>query len=175
MAELPDVQHLLPWPEMILRLGSAALMGAAIGINRGRSGKPAGLRTQALVTLGSATVTVAMFELAAIGPVFDTSALSRVIQGVLTGIGFLGAGVIFRDNSARRVEGLTTAASIWVSAALGLACGAGLWRLALLGLVLALVILHFGLRLENAVQGRHDPHDPAPPAGADRGASASCR
>lgn len=143
-------------------------MGAAIGLNRGRSGKPAGLRTQALVTLGSATVTVAMFELASIGPVFDTSALSRVIQGVLTGIGFLGAGVIFRDNSGHRVEGLTTAASIWVSAALGLACGAGLWRLALLGMVLALVILQFGIQLENAVQRQPEPRDPPHPPGADR-------
>ncbi|MEN9674946.1 MAG: hypothetical protein RIS76_842 [Verrucomicrobiota bacterium] len=168
MAEFPDVRHLLSWPEMILRLGSACVMGASIGLNRGRSGKAAGLRTQALVSLGSATVTVAMFELAVVGPVFDTSALSRVIQGVLTGIGFLGAGVIFRDSSGHRVEGLTTAASIWVSAALGLACGAGLWRLALVGVVLALGILQFGIRLENAVQRVPDPQDPLPPSSADR-------
>lgn len=164
MADFPDLRHLLSWQEMLLRLGAASLMGAAIGVNRGRSGKPAGLRTQALVTLGSATVTLAMYELAAVGPVFDTSALSRVIQGVLTGIGFLGAGVIFRDNAGHRIEGLTTAASIWVSAALGLACGAGLWRLALLGTLLALVILQFGIILENTIQRGHDP---APRTGAD--------
>ena len=166
MAELPDVRHVLSWPEMTLRLGTAVVMGAVIGINRGRSGKPAGLRTQALVTLGSATVTVAMFELATIGPTFDTSALSRVIQGVLTGIGFLGGGVILRDNTHHRIEGLTTAASVWVSAALGLACGAGLWRLAVVAVILSLIVLQFGLRLEDAVQGGHDTPAPSPPPGS---------
>ena len=152
MAEVPDVRHLMTWSEVALRLGAATLMGAAIGINRGRSGKPAGLRTQALVTLGSATVMVAMFELATVGSEFDTGAISRVVQGVLTGIGFLGGGVILRDRAHHRVEGLTTAASIWVSAALGLACGAGLWRLALLALVLSLLVLKVGLAVEGTLQ-----------------------
>ncbi|MBX3732482.1 MAG: MgtC/SapB family protein [Verrucomicrobiae bacterium] len=143
---------MMTWSEVVLRLGAATLMGAAIGINRGRSGKPAGLRTQALVTLGSATVMVAMFELATVGSEFDTGAISRVVQGVLTGIGFLGGGVILRDSAHHRVEGLTTAASIWVSAALGLACGAGLWRLALLALVLSLLVLKVGLAVEGTLQ-----------------------
>lgn len=157
MAEIPDVRDLMSLSEMTLRLGAATLMGAAIGINRSRSGKAAGLRTQALVTLGSATVTVAMFELATLSDSFDTSALSRVIQGVLTGIGFLGGGVILRDNTLHRVEGLTTAASIWVSAALGLACGAGLWRLALVSMLLALVVLQLGLRVEALTQPAKEP------------------
>ena len=82
MADFPDVRHLLTWQEMLVRLGSATLMGAVVGINRELRGKPAGLRTQALVTLGSATVLVAMYELAGLGREFDTGALSRVIQGV---------------------------------------------------------------------------------------------
>ena len=163
MAEFPDVRHLLSWPEMLLRLGSATLMGAVIGLNRELRGKEAGLRTQALVALGSATAVVAIYELAGVTPGFDTSAVSRVLQGILTGIGFLGGGVILRDTGDKRIHGLTTAASVWLSATLGMACGTGLWRLSLLALIMALLVLHFGFSVEAAAHRHFPPKTPPPP------------
>ena len=91
-------------------------------------GKPAGLRTLALVGLSAALATLLGIELASTGRIADIGAVTRVIQGVLTGIGFLGAGVIFRGEDGKKVTGLTTAATIWVVACLGMACGAGRWR-----------------------------------------------
>jgi putative Mg2+ transporter-C (MgtC) family protein len=163
VAGFPDVHHLLSWSEELLRLGSAALMGAVIGLNRELRGKEAGLRTQALVALGAAASVVTIYELAGVTPSFDTSAISRVLQGILTGIGFLGGGVILRDSGDKRIHGLTTAASVWLSAALGMACGTGLWRLALLALVLALLVLHFGFSVEAAVHRRFPPKNLPPP------------
>jgi putative Mg2+ transporter-C (MgtC) family protein len=122
------------------RLGLAALLGAAIGINREWERKPAGLRTHALVALGGALFTlIGLF----LHP-DDPSATGRILQGITAGIGFIGAGVIMRRPELQDVQGLTTAAAIWVVAAIGVAVGAGLWRTGLIALALALFVLVVG-------------------------------
>jgi|YelNatPaOPRAMG01_1025707.scaffolds.fasta_scaffold18585_2 putative Mg2+ transporter-C (MgtC) family protein len=123
--------------EMILRLLLAAVLGAGIGYQRERAGKPAGLRTHILIAIGSALFTVvSMFGF---GGQVDPS---RVAAGVVTGIGFIGAGVIFRGmRMDGPVVGLTTAASIWVTAAIGLAAGVGMYLVAVVIAVLAVGVL----------------------------------
>jgi putative Mg2+ transporter-C (MgtC) family protein len=133
-----------------LRIGAALLAGAILGINRDLHHKPAGLRTHALVSIGSALVIVLVLTVAN----GAADALSRAIQGLVTGIGFVGAGVIMHHEAERRVEGLTTAASIWVAAGIGMACGAGLILLALIALGATLVVLVWGGRLERALERR---------------------
>src|SRR5258706_6877898 len=118
------------WIDVAMRLGGAVLAGAILGINRDLHHKPAGLRTHSLVSLGSAVVVVAVASL----PGASADAVARVIQGLVTGVGFIGAGVILHHDAESRVVGLTTAASIWVAAALGTACGAGFWIIAVLAL-----------------------------------------
>ena len=124
----------LEFAEMALRLGAALLAGALIGLDREIKKRPAGLQTHALVSLGAALTLL----LVAGAPGAGGDPLSRAVQGIITGIGFLGAGVIMQHESQRRVEGLTTAASIWTAAALGMTCGAG--QLALAGIGLAAII-----------------------------------
>jgi putative Mg2+ transporter-C (MgtC) family protein len=133
-----------------MRLGAALLAGAILGLNRDLHHKSAGLRTLSLVSIGSAVVVMAAIVLAN----GSGDAVSRVIQGLVTGVGFLGAGVIIHHEPERRVQGLTTAASVWVAAALGAACGAGLGTLALLALVATLAVLVFGGAVERALERR---------------------
>ncbi len=131
--------------ETLARLGAAVLAGGAIGLNRDLNNKPAGLRTHALVALGAALVTLASGVLAG----GDAGALTRTVQGVITGIGFVGAGVIMHQGrSEQGVHGLTTAASIWVVAALGTACGAGDWVLVGMATALVLLVLVVGGTIE---------------------------
>ena len=132
------------WIELAARLGGAVLAGAILGVNRDLHRKPAGLRTHALVCLGSAVVVVIVASMTDAG----ADAVSRVIQGVVTGVGFIGAGVILHHDTEHRVEGLTTAASIWLAAALGVACGSGHWITVLLALALTLGVLVFGGPIE---------------------------
>jgi putative Mg2+ transporter-C (MgtC) family protein len=127
-----------------LRLGSAVAIGGLVGLDRGLRQKPAGLRTHALVALGAALMTYTGIELAPSEP----GAITRVLQGVIAGVGFLGGGVILRDAQDQRVRGLTTAASIWIVAGLGMACGAGHWRTGLLASCFTLVVLMGGRRIE---------------------------
>lgn len=136
MIDRPD----LPELEIVLRLLTAFGCGAVIGLNREFQGKPAGFRTFGLVSIGSAVVVIVMEMEYGTG----ADAVSRVIQGVLTGIGFLGAGVIFRGNSPEQVEGLTTAAAVWLTAGLGMAAGAGQYLIAAIGTVLGLALLLLG-------------------------------
>jgi putative Mg2+ transporter-C (MgtC) family protein len=136
--------------EVVLRLVVAALVGCLIGLNRDLKGKPAGVRTHGLVTLGAAVVTLA--TLSPGGVASDPNAVSRVIQGVLTGIGFLGAGVILRDAEGH-VRGLTTAATVWIAAALGVICGLGYWQVVAVTMVIAFLVLLFG-RTAERVGGR---------------------
>jgi putative Mg2+ transporter-C (MgtC) family protein len=145
--------------EVILRLLAATLIGAALGFNRELKDKPAGLRTHALVGLGSALVTVTSIQLAYTGGHLDGSAVTRVIQGIITGIGFLGGGVIFRSPEQGTVQGLTTAASIWIVAALGMSCGAGHWVTALVALGLTLAVLVAGIPIERWIHRVHHGHD----------------
>ena len=149
-----DILHLAA------RLGLATLLGAAIGLNREISLKPAGLRTHALVSLGAAVATCVGLQLTRFGQ-GDLSAPSRIIQGIVAGVGFIGGGVILHHADVRTVHGLTTAASIWVVSATGVAAAAGLWRSAILAVVLALLVLTVGLQIDQAVHRiRHDdPND----------------
>jgi putative Mg2+ transporter-C (MgtC) family protein len=133
--------------EAVIRLLAAAAVGGAIGANRELTRKPAGLRTHSLVALGSALVVVTAIQLNSTSP---GDATSRVIQGVIAGIGFLGGGVILHAEG-RTVKGLTTAATIWVAAAAGIACGVGQWLVAAVAVVIALVILTVGQGAENAL------------------------
>ena len=134
--------------EVVFRLGAATLVGAAVGLNRELREKPAGMRTHALVALGASLVTLTVVEISFAGGGPDANAVSRAIQGIITGIGFLGGGVIIRQQDGMIVQGLTTAASIWVVACLGVACGAGQWRTAVVAMVFTLVVLVIGGPLE---------------------------
>jgi len=125
------------------RLALAALLGGILGLNREIALKPAGLRTHALVSLGAALVTVTGLALM-VPPGNDLSAPGRVIQGLIAGIGFIGSGVILHRRDNYTVEGLTTAATIWVIAAVGVAVGAGLWRSSIIVVVISLILLVVG-------------------------------
>ena len=129
-----------------VRLLAALFAGGLIGLNRDMYGKPTGVRVHALVALGAAllTMTGAVQQM-------DTGATSRIIQGVVGGIGFLGAGVIMHDSAGKRALHLVTAASIWMTAALGVACGIGAWKLAALASGAALLVLGVGLQVDRAL------------------------
>jgi putative Mg2+ transporter-C (MgtC) family protein len=137
--------------EIALRLLAAALIGGCIGIDREIRRKPAGMRTHALVSLGAALV---MLIVVRTGPgiVEHVDAVSRAVQGIIAGVGFLGGGAILKSNERDIVHGLTTAASIWLVASLGIACGVGQWVAALVALVLALLILVVGGPVEGFVR-----------------------
>lgn len=128
---------------VVIRLVVAAGLGALIGYEREKAGKAAGLRTHILVTLGTC-----VFVLAGIGYGMNSDGLSRVIQGIVTGIGFIGAGSILKLNNEKNIRGLTTSAGIWMAAAIGVAVGLGELGLAILATVVTLVVL--------AVVGRVD-------------------
>ncbi|MEM8829850.1 MAG: MgtC/SapB family protein [Cyanobacteria bacterium P01_G01_bin.19] len=147
---LPSIHELL---DIVFRLICAALAGAVIGWEREAKEKPVGLRTHMLVSLGAA-----IFVLVPIlnGDVAKSpDALSRTIQGVATGVGFLGAGEILHISHPQvgkagkhRIRGLTSAAAIWISAALGIAAGCGLWYLSAIAALLSLIVLRILKRLE---------------------------
>ena len=134
--------------EIALRLVFAVLAGAVIGLNRWMYHKPAGLGTHGLVALGAALACI----IATHTHGTDAGAASRTIQGLVTGVGFIGAGVIMRANRGQQVHGLTTAASIWVSAILGIACGLSDVAIPAIGLTLALIILFVSKPLEEALE-----------------------
>jgi putative Mg2+ transporter-C (MgtC) family protein len=129
--------------DIALRLSAAALAGALIGINRDMRDKPIGARTLGLVGLGTATVAVAAIQFPGMSENPDAASrvVQGIIQGVMTGISFIGAGVVLRDSRTKTVEGLTTAATVWVTAALGIACGLGAWRSVAIAVPVALVFL----------------------------------
>jgi putative Mg2+ transporter-C (MgtC) family protein len=138
---------------IFLRLLIAALAGAAVGWNRFRAGKPAGVGTHALVALGAAMFVAIPVSM---GALRGGDGVSRVIQGVAAGIGFLGAGEIFRDPSAaNRVHGLTSAAALWVTAALGILAVCASGPVILVGTTLVLAILWVAPRLEHQLPEKH--------------------
>jgi putative Mg2+ transporter-C (MgtC) family protein len=141
--------------DLLGRLGLAAALGAVIGFDRELHRKPAGLRTHALVSLG-ACVFMAIGMLTAVDPALDLAAPGRVIQGIVAGVGFIGAGAIFRQGDRSMGHGLTTASTIWMVAALGTAAGAGLWRTALAVTAIAVVILLLGDPVDRYMQRRAD-------------------
>jgi putative Mg2+ transporter-C (MgtC) family protein len=132
-SDLPDVAGVT---RLVTRLFVAALFGAVLGYERESHGKDAGLRTHILVSLGAA-----LFVLIPQQAGMLDADLSRIIQGVVTGIGFVGAGAILKLPQERRIEGLTTAAGIWLTAAVGIAAGLGREASAVLGSVLAVIVL----------------------------------
>jgi putative Mg2+ transporter-C (MgtC) family protein len=137
----------LPSLENLGALATATLLGGALGLERELRGRWAGMRTLMLVCLGTAVFVLAMTAY----PGVQSSDVSRVIQGLVTGIGFLGAGTILKRVKKDRVHGLTTAATIWVAAAVGAACGLKLYPLALSTTVLALIVLEVIRQLERGL------------------------
>jgi putative Mg2+ transporter-C (MgtC) family protein len=128
---------LSPLLEMILRFLLAAALGAGIGYQRERAGKAAGLRTHILVSSGAALFTlVSIYGFG--GAEVD---ISRVAAGVVLGIGFIGAGVILRGQREKEVAGLTTAATIWITAAVGLAAGTGMYLVSVIATAVAVGVL----------------------------------
>ncbi len=132
--------------EMTLRLFGATVAGMVIGINRDIHNKPIGMRTLGLVALGAAIVILSgsVYE----GLHFGQDAVSRVVQGILTGLGFLGAGSILRAKDGTEVQGLTTASTVWIAAALGVTAGLGAWFITIAGTLVTLLLLTYGTRLE---------------------------
>ena len=123
--------------EIVLRLLLASALAATVGYQRERAGKAAGLRTHVLIGMGAALFTiVSMYGFA--GSAVDPS---RVAAGVVAGVGFIGAGVIFHGMRSEGVAGLTTAACLWATAAIGLAAGAGLYLFAIVATLIAVIVL----------------------------------
>lgn len=145
---LPDRRRLAI---VLLRVIAATLLGAIVGFQRERAGKPAGLRTHMLVSLGT---TVLVLACSGIG--MSQDGLSRVIQGIVTGIGFVGAGSILKLNE--QIRGLTTAAGLWMTAAIGVAVGLGSLGLALIGTVLTVIVLGFLGGMESRFEARKRQH-----------------
>lgn len=133
LSGFPDLRQTA---SLVTRMMIAMILGAVIGAQRESTGKPAGLRTHMLVAMGGA-----LFVLAPLQSGMDLDGISRVIQGIVTGIGFIGGGAILKLQEQRAIEGLTTAAGIWITAAVGIAAGLGRWGVALVSTILAWVTL----------------------------------
>jgi putative Mg2+ transporter-C (MgtC) family protein len=132
---------------LVLRVLVAVVLGGVIGYNRQRLGKAAGLRTHVLVSLGSA-----VFVLAGLEAQMVASDLSRIVQGIVTGIGFLGGGVILKLSKSRQIRGVTTAATIWLTCGIGVAAGFGCYLLALLIAVSGMLALSLLRKVEDAIK-----------------------
>lgn len=145
--EFSDMNDIEDSVRIIVRLLVAMLLGGLIGYEREYSGKSAGLRTHMLVSVGAA-----LFVLAPSLSGMQIGDQSRVLQGIIAGIGFLGAGAIIKSKASNEVKGLTTAASIWMTAAVGITAGMGREMLALVSTLLALFILAVLHRLEAAIE-----------------------
>jgi putative Mg2+ transporter-C (MgtC) family protein len=132
--------------EIALRLCVAAIAGMAVGLNRDIHNKAIGMRTLGLVALGAAIVILSgsVYE----GLHFAQDAVSRVVQGILTGLGFLGAGAIIKSRDGSEVHGLTTASTVWIAASLGVTAGLGAWFITVAGTIMTLLVLTFGKPLE---------------------------
>ena len=148
------------WLNITIRLSVALIAGGVVGWNRQLSGKAAGLRTHMLVSLGAA-----LFALVPLIASNSTSvdSLSRAIQGVATGVGFLGAGEILHQSTQEmgkpQVRGLTSAAGIWVTAALGLIAGCGLWELGVIGTLMTLFTLSVAKKIEKVAFKNRDKNE----------------
>lgn len=134
---------------IVLRLSLALLVGIVLGLNRWLHHKAAGIRTHSLVAIGSA---VAILMVSNGESVEELAARSRVLQGLVAGIGFLGAGVILHDATSQKIHGLTTAASIWACALLGAVFGAGQYLIGIMALAAILLVLLVGGRLERSTR-----------------------
>lgn len=150
---MSEIYSLSPddWLGILFRLSIALLAGAVIGLEREIKSKPAGLATHMLVSFASALFT--LLPILTGDAIKSSDALARVIQGIAAGVGFLGAGVILQESqppsNGKKIRGLTSAAAIWVSSALGIAAACGLWQLSLVATGLTLVVLRVFKTLEN--------------------------
>ncbi len=147
-AEFSDVADVEQITRLLVRLLLAALLGGVLGYEREQQGKAAGVRTHMLVAMGAA-----LFVLVPQLGGMALADMSRVIQGIVAGIGFLGAGAIIKNRSEENVHGLTTAAGVWMTAAIGIACGLGRELTAVIGTLLALVVLALVPRLVDRIKG----------------------
>ena len=136
LSEFSDVPDATQVTRIVLRLLVAATLGGLLGYERERQGKSAGVRTHMLVAIGAALFVLIPQQVGA-----SSTDLSRVLQGLIAGVGFLGAGAIIMGNREVETRGLTTAASIWVTAAIGVAAGVGRESTAVLSTLIALLIL----------------------------------
>jgi putative Mg2+ transporter-C (MgtC) family protein len=134
--DFSDLPGMTEVTQIVVRLLLAALLGGLLGFQRERVGKAAGLRTHMLVALGSAVFVLIPYQAG-----MSLADLSRVLQGVIAGIGFLGAGTILKQQEPEQIHGLTTAAGLWLTSAVGIAAGMGREASAVLGTVLAFIIL----------------------------------
>ncbi len=143
--------------DVAMRLCVALLIGAAVGTQRHVHGQAAGLRTHALVALAAALAVLVVAPLSGEGSAGNLDAQSRILQGILTGVGFIGAGMILHSGRANRIHGLTSAAGIWIVAVFGALCGHGRIDIALLGFALVVLVLLVGARIEDAAYARFAP------------------
>jgi putative Mg2+ transporter-C (MgtC) family protein len=153
-AEFGDLPTAAEAVRIVVRLLVAACLAGILGYEREQQGKSAGIRTHMLVALGAALFVIIPLQMKV-----SAADLTRVLQGVVAGIGFLGAGTIIKREDEDVVQGLTTAAGIWLTAAIGIAAGAGLALSAILSTLLAMLILTLGPRLSSLL-GSSDPQRP---------------
>jgi putative Mg2+ transporter-C (MgtC) family protein len=152
-AGLPDARQ---FARIVIRLLVAMLLGGIVGFQREWTGKPAGLRTHMLVALGAA-----LFVLAPLESGMTSADLSRVIQGLATGIGFIGGGAILKLSQERDIRGLTSAAGIWMTAAMGVAVGLGRTGMALMSALLTWFILAVVGKIEHRIIAAQAARDDA--------------
>lgn len=166
VAEFSDLPDAAEFTRVLLRLLLAALLGGLLGIEREHKGKAAGVRTHMLVSMGSA-----LFVLLASQGGMQDAELSRVLQGVIAGIGFLGAGTILKGEHEDKVRGLTTAAGIWLTAAIGVAAGLGRESTAVLSTLLALGVLALVPALVRHTPAKDEVDDPEDSSARDHAAT----
>jgi putative Mg2+ transporter-C (MgtC) family protein len=160
---IPNAEHLV---RISLRLFTALVIGGVVGLQRELTHKPAGLRTHMLLALGTALILITAEESG-----MTRSDLSRVVQGLVTGIGFLGGGAILKLTAEHEIHGLTTSAGMWLTAAASAAAGLGQLALAAVGVCLGLLVLGafakveklFGSRASHDATNRKPPKDPGEP------------
>lgn len=145
-SDLPSISQVV---RIVVRLLLAAILGGALGFEREQKGKAAGIRTHMLVALGSALFVIIPEQIGV-----KPADLSRVLQGVIAGVGFLGAGTIIKGREEENVKGLTTAAGIWLTSAIGIAAGMGRESSAVLSTILALMILALVPRFAGLIERR---------------------
>ncbi|AVS90545.1 methyltransferase [Paracidovorax avenae] len=162
-SDLPDLEQAT---RIVVRLGMAGLLGGLLGWEREHRGKAAGVRTHMLVSMGAALF-VLVAEQEGIAPADN----SRVLQGIIAGVGFLGAGTILKSDGAHQIRGLTTAAGIWLTAAIGVAAGLGREATALLSTLLALLVLAAEPLAQRLLHGRRAPAESDAAAAGERRAA----
>lgn len=160
LGEFSDLKDAEQLTQAMVRLALAALLGAVLGYEREKRGRDAGLRTHILVSLGTAIIVVVPLQSG-----MELSDFSRVLQGIVAGVGFLGAGAIIKMDKYEEIRGLTTAASIWIAAAIGIAAGMGRGATAVISTLAALFVLAVLGRVERHIQvdRRRDEKSAPPP------------